>query len=85
MGIDDSLNPRRSALKTLSTGLILAATDGPVFAQSDPRSAPAASTSPFLPNPPLEYPRPPFPEQQQSWPGLVSKMNPRPDHFYQCL
>ena len=26
------------------------------------------------------YPRPPFPEQQQPWPGLLAKMTPRPDH-----
>src|SRR5205085_10222124 len=33
-----------------------------------------------LPNPVSEYPRPPFPSQQQPWPGLAGKMNPRPDH-----
>ncbi|HEY0522363.1 MAG TPA: NAD(P)-dependent oxidoreductase, partial [Stellaceae bacterium] len=27
-----------------------------------------------------EYPRPPFPRQQQDWPGLTSQINPRPDH-----
>ncbi|MEP9401020.1 SDR family oxidoreductase [Sphingomonas silueang] len=26
------------------------------------------------------YPRPPFPVQRQPWPGLTSKMTPRPDH-----
>jgi len=26
-----------------------------------------------------QYPKPPFPEQHQPWPGLQSKMNPRPD------
>jgi NAD(P)-dependent dehydrogenase (short-subunit alcohol dehydrogenase family) len=26
------------------------------------------------------YPEPPFPKQQQPWPGLASKMTPRPDH-----
>ena len=26
------------------------------------------------------YPKPPFPPQQQEWPGLTSKMTPRPDH-----
>jgi NAD(P)-dependent dehydrogenase (short-subunit alcohol dehydrogenase family) len=30
--------------------------------------------------PPPDYPKPPFPEQQQPWPGLTSKMTPRPDH-----
>ena len=27
-----------------------------------------------------EYPKPPFPKQQQPWPGLCSKMDPKPDH-----
>jgi NAD(P)-dependent dehydrogenase (short-subunit alcohol dehydrogenase family) len=27
-----------------------------------------------------DYPRPPFPGQQQEWPGLASRMDPRPDH-----
>lgn len=26
------------------------------------------------------YPRPPFPHQEQPWPGLASRMDPRPDH-----
>ena len=33
-----------------------------------------------LVNPVTKYPKPPFPSQTQPWPGLVSKMNPRPDH-----
>jgi NAD(P)-dependent dehydrogenase (short-subunit alcohol dehydrogenase family) len=31
-------------------------------------------------NPVTKYPRPPFPEQTQPWPGLVGKMTPKPDH-----
>jgi NAD(P)-dependent dehydrogenase (short-subunit alcohol dehydrogenase family) len=31
-------------------------------------------------NPVDKYPRPPFPEQQQPWPGLTGKMQPVPDH-----
>jgi NAD(P)-dependent dehydrogenase (short-subunit alcohol dehydrogenase family) len=27
-----------------------------------------------------KYPKPPFPEQRQPWPGLTSKMQPVPDH-----
>jgi len=26
------------------------------------------------------YPKPPFPKQQQPWPGLCSQMDPKPDH-----
>ncbi len=27
-----------------------------------------------------KFPKPPYPEQHQRWPGLASKMNPKPDH-----
>lgn len=33
-----------------------------------------------LSNPQDGYPKPPFTEQSQDWPGLAGKMNPRPDH-----
>ena len=31
-------------------------------------------------NPADKYPKPPFKQQSQPWPGLASKMEPRPDH-----
>ena len=31
-------------------------------------------------NPLDKYPKPPFEKQSQPWPGLASKMHPRPDH-----
>ena len=33
-----------------------------------------------LEDPTTKYPKPPFKSQSQPWPGLVSKMDPRPDH-----
>lgn len=33
-----------------------------------------------LQDPRAQYPKPPFKEQSQPWPGLASKMEPRPDH-----
>jgi NAD(P)-dependent dehydrogenase (short-subunit alcohol dehydrogenase family) len=33
-----------------------------------------------LRDPTTAFPRPPFEAQKQPWPGLASKMNPRPDH-----
>jgi NAD(P)-dependent dehydrogenase (short-subunit alcohol dehydrogenase family) len=33
-----------------------------------------------LANPQTRYPQPPFESQFQPWPGLASKMTPRPDH-----
>jgi NAD(P)-dependent dehydrogenase (short-subunit alcohol dehydrogenase family) len=37
-------------------------------------------TASALQNPNRKYQKPPFPKQRQRWPGLVSKMQPRPDH-----
>jgi len=31
-------------------------------------------------DPRTKYPKPPFPEQTQSWPGLARDMKPKPDH-----
>jgi NAD(P)-dependent dehydrogenase (short-subunit alcohol dehydrogenase family) len=31
-------------------------------------------------DPTTKYPKPPYPRQSQPWPGLASKMEPRPDH-----
>jgi hypothetical protein len=33
-----------------------------------------------LEDPKNKYPKPPFKEQSQPWPGLASKMDPQPDH-----
>ena len=52
-----------------------AAAAAPAFGQETPKPVEAATT------PAAEaYPKPPFPVQRQPWPGLASKMNPRPDH-----
>jgi NAD(P)-dependent dehydrogenase (short-subunit alcohol dehydrogenase family) len=68
---------RRRVLRDISAG-ILAAAAGSVMAESSPQETTGAN--PRIPNPTTEYPRPPFAKQQQEWPGLASKMNPRPDH-----
>ncbi|MBV8204058.1 MAG: SDR family oxidoreductase [Candidatus Eremiobacteraeota bacterium] len=36
--------------------------------------------APSITHPLHDYPRPPFPEQSQPWPGLAKEMRPRPDH-----
>lgn len=40
----------------------------------------AAAKSGQIPDPSTAYARPPFPRQQQPWPGLAAKMDPKPDH-----
>lgn len=37
-------------------------------------------TAPVLDDPTKRYPKPPYKRQSQPWPGLASKMEPRPDH-----
>ncbi|HEX3867210.1 MAG TPA: SDR family oxidoreductase [Gemmatimonadaceae bacterium] len=43
-------------------------------------AASSSATAAALRDPTTKYPAPPFPEQSQPWPGLASKMTPRPDH-----
>jgi NAD(P)-dependent dehydrogenase (short-subunit alcohol dehydrogenase family) len=46
-----------------------------------PKARSARSSTPsVLEDPNTKYPRPPFKGQHQRWPGLASKMTPRPDH-----
>ncbi len=65
------------ASTTLASVLAASATGQANAAQS---GGPVATNEPALRNPVTEYPRPPFPRQQQPWPGLTSRMSPRPDH-----
>lgn len=76
MDITDPDNSRRGLLKGLTTGLVLASAAPAVFGQKRESSLAPSSAA----NPSTEYPQPPFPPQRQDWPGLVSKMTPRPDH-----
>ena len=40
----------------------------------------ASSSSGALEDPNTKYPKPPFKEQSQPWPGLAGEMDPKPDH-----
>jgi NAD(P)-dependent dehydrogenase (short-subunit alcohol dehydrogenase family) len=69
---------RRKALSVLGVGLTTAVVS-PAFAAD--KNAPAAGSAiTALEDPRYKYPRPPFSEQSQPWPGLAGKMDPRPDH-----
>lgn len=67
------------AAATLAAGMV-----GPAFAQSSTQPANTGSTATHSPppmrNPQNMYPQPPFDSQNQPWPGLAQKMDPRPDH-----
>ncbi len=65
---------RRRLMGGAGLGLAAATTSGSAFASDAPR-APQA-----LEDPTTRYPKPPFKGQSQPWPGLASKMDPKPDH-----
>jgi NAD(P)-dependent dehydrogenase (short-subunit alcohol dehydrogenase family) len=77
MDFDNGRTSRRGVLGGVATGLAVAAAGGGAAAQG---AGGGAGGTGRLVDPATEYPRPPFPEQQQPWPGLVSQMTPRPDH-----
>jgi NAD(P)-dependent dehydrogenase (short-subunit alcohol dehydrogenase family) len=69
---------RRQAVGLVGIGLATAAT-GSAIAQQ-PSGTSNSPTQPTKADPRSKYPKPPFQEQTQSWPGLAGKMNPKPDH-----
>jgi NAD(P)-dependent dehydrogenase (short-subunit alcohol dehydrogenase family) len=82
---DESSHPttRREAINLLGAGLaaapvVLAA--NAVAQQAPPQQGATGARRPGMQDPRSKYPKPPFPEQQQPWPGLARNMNPRPDH-----
>src|ERR1700710_1537500 len=58
-----------------SAGIGLAAAAAPSLAEGNSEMA-----AQELQNPADKYPKPPYKQQSQPWPGLASKMDPRPDH-----
>ena len=73
---------RRQMVGSAGIGLAVTAA-APAFAQA-PTQAPTPSVAAPAPqplqNPADKYPRPPYKKQSQPWPGLASKMDPKPDH-----
>jgi NAD(P)-dependent dehydrogenase (short-subunit alcohol dehydrogenase family) len=76
----EDISPSRRGMIASATAALAASLSAPALAQRSDRGIAAAAVGLALKNPVDEYPRPPFPEQQQPWPGLASRMNPRPDH-----
>ena len=76
--MDNQDSPSRRQV-ALGAGIGLAAAAGaPALGQGN---APRAAAAPVpLQDPRNKHPKPPFPSQEQPWPGLASKMDPRPDH-----
>jgi NAD(P)-dependent dehydrogenase (short-subunit alcohol dehydrogenase family) len=69
---------RRQVLGGIGAGLATVVAAPVLGAPSSPA---AGNFSPVgLEDPLTKYPKPPFKIQKQPWPGLASKMDPRPDH-----
>ena len=60
--------------RTFVTGAAVLA--GAAVGTAAAAAGPTAATTPKA----ATYPKPPFPVQTQPWPGLASRMTPRPDH-----
>ncbi|WP_458097606.1 SDR family oxidoreductase [Roseomonas sp. WA12] len=76
MDTEDSAMSRRGIVGVAAgAGMAVAAAAAPAAAQ-----APAATGPAPRPDPRNRYPRPPFQEQTQPFPGLAGRMDPRPDH-----
>ena len=75
MSNDQDHLSRRGLVGGAGLGLAAAAA-GSALAQG--AAGPSAAAP--LQDPTRKYPRPPFPAQHQPWPGLASRMTPRPDH-----
>jgi NAD(P)-dependent dehydrogenase (short-subunit alcohol dehydrogenase family) len=53
----------------------------PAFAQiRDQSTSTNRSSEPVMDDPRSKYPKPPFKQQTQPWPGLARDMDPKPDH-----
>jgi NAD(P)-dependent dehydrogenase (short-subunit alcohol dehydrogenase family) len=70
---------RRQAVGWVGAGVAAAAAGTSVSQQAGP-DAGGASGGAALQDPRSKFPKPPFREQTQEWPGLASKMDPKPDH-----
>src|SRR5437764_1499487 len=76
MGQEDGITRRRVISGLGAAGI--AAFGGSTGFAAQERQEPM--TTQKLEDPKTKYPKPPFKKQSQPWPGLASKMEPRPDH-----
>jgi NAD(P)-dependent dehydrogenase (short-subunit alcohol dehydrogenase family) len=70
---------RRQAMGLVGVGIAAAAAPPAIAQQVDHTNSPRGS-EPTMDDPRSKYPKPPFKEQTQPWPGLAREMNPKPDH-----
>ena len=71
---------RRQVMGWVGMGAAVAAARPGLAQESSGQSSVQGEREPTMQDPRTKYPKPPFKEQTQPWPGLASKMDPRPDH-----
>ncbi|MET4676274.1 NAD(P)-dependent dehydrogenase (short-subunit alcohol dehydrogenase family) [Luteibacter sp. PvP120] len=76
---DDFSPARRRLVQNASLGVAAAAMATPAFAAVGGTATGVGGTR-GMSDPREGFPKPPFAVQNQPWPGLAGKMNPRPDH-----
>jgi NAD(P)-dependent dehydrogenase (short-subunit alcohol dehydrogenase family) len=83
--MNDDRTPPDDRARREALGVIGGLAAAPVLlagaAHAQPQNAPLPAPAPRALRDPREaYPKPPFPPQQQPWPGLAKNMKPLPDH-----
>jgi hypothetical protein len=74
---EKSAMSRRKVMSRLGAGLVAPAASRSFAAEGASHMEFAGEK---LQDPTTKYPKPPLKSQSQAWPGLASKMVPRPDH-----
>jgi NAD(P)-dependent dehydrogenase (short-subunit alcohol dehydrogenase family) len=82
---DPLFTARRKVVQSAAAGLAAvfagkAIAADPAAADSGGNAPATGDASSALRDPRGLYPKPPFQQQQQPWPGLAGRMTPRPDH-----
>ncbi len=70
---------RRQIVGWVGAG-VAAAASGSGSTRAAPSAAASAASEPAMDDPRAKYPKPPFKQQTQPWPGLAHDMDPKPDH-----
>lgn len=79
MTIDDQKTAPKLTRRSIMGGAAVAAA-AMTTGKSQAAQTPAVVDGVKISNPTKLYPKPPFKSQTQPWPGLASKMDPKPDH-----
>ena len=79
--IEPSALSRRRLVSAVGIGAAALGTAGTALAQEqNDRRGNLRNGEPTMEDPRSKYPKPPFKQQTQPWPGLARDMDPKPDH-----